>query len=324
MIELKNVTKYFGDYPAITDISFTVDDGEIVGFLGPNGAGKSTTMKIITGFLPPSAGKISVAGHDVVTDSLAARSNIGYLPETVPLYGEMTVKDYLTFMGRIRGMSRAKIRSRIDEVVDLCRLIDYRNSHISKLSKGFRQRVGIAQAILHEPKVLILDEPTIGIDPRQVIETRDLIESLGGDRTVLVSSHLLDEVERMCGRVIIIDHGSIKAEDTPENLQRRLRNVGRIEVHIKGPEDTVSAALSSIRGVENVALIADLGDGIRSYNIDTKRGDDVRSRISSAIVEGKWELVHMESITMSLEEIFVEVTTALDPGEESSEEESIE
>ena len=324
MIELKNVTKYFGDYPAITDISFTVDDGEIVGFLGPNGAGKSTTMKIITGFLPPSAGKISVAGHDVVTDSLAARSNIGYLPETVPLYGEMTVKDYLTFMGRIRGMSRAKIRSRIDEVVDLCRLIDYRNSHISKLSKGFRQRVGIAQAILHEPKVLILDEPTIGIDPRQVIETRDLIESLGGDRTVLVSSHLLDEVERMCGRVIIIDHGSIKAEDTPENLQRRLRNVGRIEVHIKGPEDTVSAALSSIRGVENVALIADLGDGIRSYNIDTKRGDDVRSRISSAIVEGKWELVHMESITMSLEEIFVEVTTALDSGEESSEEESIE
>jgi len=324
MIELKNVTKYFGDYPAITDISFTVDDGEIVGFLGPNGAGKSTTMKIITGFLPPSAGKISVAGHDVVTDSLAARSNIGYLPETVPLYGEMTVKDYLTFMGRIRGMSRAKIRSRIDEVVDLCRLIDYRNSHISKLSKGFRQRVGIAQAILHEPKVLILDEPTIGIDPRQVIETRDLIESLGGDRTVLVSSHLLDEVERMCGRVIIIDHGSIKAEDTPENLQRRLRNVGRIEVHIKGPEDTVSAAISSIRGVENVALIADLGDGIRSYNIDTKRGDDVRSRISSAIVEGKWELVHMESITMSLEEIFVEVTTALDPGEESSEEESIE
>ncbi len=324
MIELKNVTKYFGDYPAITDISFTVDDGEIVGFLGPNGAGKSTTMKIITGFLPPSAGKISVAGHDVVTDSLAARSNIGYLPETVPLYGEMTVKDYLTFMGRIRGMSRSKIRSRIDEVVDLCRLIDYRNSHISKLSKGFRQRVGIAQAILHEPKVLILDEPTIGIDPRQVIETRDLIESLGGDRTVLVSSHLLDEVERMCGRVIIIDHGSIKAEDTPENLQRRLRNVGRIEVHIKGPEDTVSAALSSIRGVENVALIADLGDGIRSYNIDTKRGDDVRSRISSAIVEGKWELVHMESITMSLEEIFVEVTTALDSGEESSEEESIE
>ena len=319
MIELNNVTKYFGDYPAITDISFTVNEGEIVGFLGPNGAGKSTTMKIITGFLPPSAGKVSVAGHDVVTDSLAARSNIGYLPETVPLYAEMTVKDYLTFMGKIRGMSRSKIRSRIDEVVDLCRLVDYRNSLISKLSKGFRQRVGIAQAILHEPKVLILDEPTIGIDPRQVIETRDLIESLGGDRTVLVSSHLLDEVERMCGRVIIIDHGSIKAEDTPENLQRRLRNVGRIEVHIKGPEETVSTALSAIRGVENVTFLADLGDGIRSYQIDTKRGDDVRSRISSAIVEGKWELVHMESITMSLEEIFVEVTTALDSEEESIE-----
>ena len=319
MIELNNVTKYFGDYPAITDISFTVNEGEIVGFLGPNGAGKSTTMKIITGFLPPSAGKVSVAGHDVVTDSLAARSNIGYLPETVPLYAEMTVKDYLTFMGKIRGMSRSKIRSRIDEVVDLCRLVDYRNSHISKLSKGFRQRVGIAQAILHEPKVLILDEPTIGIDPRQVIETRDLIESLGGDRTVLVSSHLLDEVERMCGRVIIIDHGSIKAEDTPENLQRRLRNVGRIEVHIKGPEETVSTALSAIRGVENVTFLADLGVGFRSYQIDTKRGDAVRSRITSAIVDGKWELVHMESITMSLEEIFVEVTTALDSEEESIE-----
>ncbi|SVE09211.1 uncharacterized protein METZ01_LOCUS462065, partial [marine metagenome] len=239
-------------------------------------------------------------------------------------YGEMTIKDYLTFMGKIRGMSRSKIRSRIDEVVDLCRLADYRNSHISKLSKGFRQRVGIAQAILHEPKVLVLDEPTIGIDPRQVIETRDLIESLGGDRTVLVSSHLLDEVERMCGRVIIIDHGSIKAEDTPENLQRRLRNLGRISVHIKGPQDTVSSALSAVKGVEKVELISDLGDGIRSYNIDTKRGDDVRARISSAIVGGKWELVHMESITMSLEEIFVEVTTALDSGEASSEEESLE
>ena len=191
MIEIEHVSKYYGDFPAVTDISFTVKKGEILGFLGPNGAGKSTTMKMITGFLPPSSGTVRVAGSDIVSDSLEARRHIGYLPETVPLYTDMDVTDYLKFMGRIRGMSSDQVNKRTSEVIDLVNLGEYRKTHIGKLSKGFRQRVGIAQAILHEPDVLILDEPTIGIDPIQVVETRRLIKDLGGEHTLVISSHIL-------------------------------------------------------------------------------------------------------------------------------------
>ena len=208
MIEVNGVTKYFGTFPAITDITFRVEPGEIVGFLGPNGAGKSTTMKIITAFMPPTEGSVSVAGYDVTNESLDARRHIGYLPETVPLYTEMTVREYLDYMGRIRGMDKDRLRVRIADVVEICRLEDYYSSIIGKLSKGFRQRVGIAQAIIHEPDVLVLDEPTIGIDPIQVVETRQLIKDLGGEHTLIVSTHILPEVSQICERVIVIHEGA--------------------------------------------------------------------------------------------------------------------
>ena len=247
MIELDSVTKYYGNFPAVTDISFRVERGEVLGFLGPNGAGKSTTMKIITGFMPPTQGKCTVAGYDIVTNSLEARRHIGYLPETVPLYGDMSVEDYLGFMGRIRGMTSKKTNSRIDDVIEICRLQEYFTTYIHKLSKGFRQRVGVAQAILHEPDVLILDEPTIGIDPIQVVETRELIRDLGGDRTVIVSTHILPEVSTICERVIIIHEGQIVAIDRPENLATRLRGVERIELDVLGPTRDVVAAVEQGR-----------------------------------------------------------------------------
>ena len=257
MIELDSVTKYYGTFPAITDISFRVEQGEVLGFLGPNGAGKSTTMKIITGFVPPTHGSCTVAGHDIVTESLEARRHIGYLPETVPLYSDMSVEDYLAFMGRIRGMTTEQLNRRIDDVIEICRLQEYFTTYIYKLSKGFRQRVGVAQAILHEPDVLILDEPTIGIDPIQVVETRELIRDLGGERTVIVSTHILPEVSTICERVIIIHEGQIVAIDRPENLATRLRGVERIEVDVLGPTREVR------RGHLHTAQTPDRRRGVR-------------------------------------------------------------
>ncbi|GIS68568.1 MAG: ABC transporter ATP-binding protein [Chloroflexota bacterium] len=250
MIELDSITKYYGNYPAVTDISFRVEKGEILGFLGPNGAGKSTTMKIITGFVPPTEGTCSVAGSDILTDSLAARRHIGYLPETVPLYTDMTVSDYLEFMGRIRELKGQHLHKRVDAVVQICRLEEYFDTFISKLSKGFRQRVGIAQSIIHEPDVLILDEPTIGIDPIQVVETRELIKNLGGETTLIVSTHILPEVSMICERVIIIHEGQIVAVDKPENLATRLRGTERVELDVKGPTREIVTALEKVPGVE--------------------------------------------------------------------------
>ena len=309
MIELKGVTKYFGDFPAITDISFKVEKGERVGFLGPNGAGKSTTMKIITGFMPPSSGDVTVAGYDIVSQSLEARRHIGYMPETVPLYTDMVVDDYLRFMGTIRGMSRKDIRRRTDEVIGLCGLNDYRSSIIGKLSKGFRQRLGVAQSILHEPDVLIMDEPTIGIDPIQVVETRELIKSLGGDHTLMVSTHILPEVTTICERVIIIHEGQIVAVDTPDNLAIRLRGGERIELDVIGPRREVTRALQSVEGVQDVARTSGDQSGLSTYLADTDPEADVAARLASAVVGGGWELRRLESVTMTLEEIFLRLTT---------------
>ena len=310
MIELDSVTKYYGSFPAITDISFRVEQGEVLGFLGPNGAGKSTTMKIITGFVPPTHGKCEVAGHDIVTESLEARRHIGYLPETVPLYSDMSVEDYLAFMGRIRGMTSGHLNRRIDDVIEICRLEEYFTTYIYKLSKGFRQRVGVAQAILHEPDVLILDEPTIGIDPIQVVETRELIRDLGGDRTVIVSTHILPEVSTICERVIIIHEGQIVAIDRPENLATRLRGVERIEVDVLGPTREVVKAVSRVDGVTAVQRRPPTaGESYGSYEIEASRGADVRADLASALVGGGWGLLRLESIGMSLEEIFLRLTT---------------
>ena len=306
MIEVNNLTKYYGDFPAIENISFTVNKGEILGLLGPNAAGKTTTMRVLTGFMPPTSGSVKIAGFDVVDQSLEVRKRIGYLPETVPLYTEMGVLDYLDFMGQIRGMNKQWRRRRIGEVIDICRLGDYRSSLIGKLSKGFRQRVGIAQAILHEPEVLILDEPTIGIDPIQVVETRNLIKGLGGEHTVILSTHILPEVSMICERVIIIHEGQVVAIDRPENLSERLKGTERIEVDIRGPAAQVMTGLRDIAGVQEVTR-TDRG-AVGSYNIETTSGADLREEISNLVLKRGWGLLRLQPIQMSLEEIFLRLT----------------
>ena len=308
MIEADHLTKYYGNFPAITDVSFTVEKGEILGFLGPNAAGKTTTMRILTGFMPPSSGTARVAGYDVVSQSLEMRRHVGYLPETVPLYMDMTVRGYLDFMGTIRGMNRAFIRRRIDDVVGVCRLGEYRDTLIGKLSKGFRQRVGIAQAILHEPDILILDEPTIGIDPIQVVETRQLIKSLGKEHTLIISTHILPEVSTICERVIIIHEGEVVAVDRPENLGQRLQAAEQTLADIRGPTRQVASALRRIQGVQEVTFNS-RGDNTASYTVVSRRGQDVREEISRVVVQREWGLLKLEPMEMSLEQIFLTLTT---------------
>ncbi len=307
MIQAENLTHFYGPYPAIQDVNFGVRKGEILGFLGPNGAGKTTTMRIITGFLPPSRGTVTLDGFDVVEQSLDARRRVGYLPETVPLYTDMSVNNYLKYMGTLRGMSPGSIKARLGDVVDVCRLGDYRKTQIGKLSKGFRQRVGIAQAILHQPQVLVLDEPTIGIDPIQVVETRKLIQELGKDQTVVLSSHILPEVSMICDRVLIINEGHIVAEDTPKNLAEGLQGVERLEVEIGGPAAEVLPVLKGIRGVNDVAHAN--RDGRHTYTIQADSGQDLRDAISQAVISNGWSLRGLQMVGMSLEEIFLRLTT---------------
>ena len=318
MIEVKGLTKYYGNFPAIEDLNFEVKKGEILGFLGPNAAGKTTTMRIITGFMPPTSGTVTIAGHDVVQDSLEVRKLIGYLPETVPLYVDMTVEGYLKFMGTLRGMNPKRMKARIGEVIGICRLGDYRKSFIGKLSKGFRQRVGIAQAILHEPQVLVLDEPTIGIDPIQVVETRKLITDLGREHTVILSTHILPEVSVVCRRVLIIHEGQIMAEDTPKNLAERLQGVEKVQVEIRGPVDQVTKALSDIRGVMTVSLsethTAQGAETHATYEVQANRGLDLRGTISRVVINNGWGLLTIQLVGMSLEEIFLKLTTSEDLG----------
>ncbi len=307
MIEATGLTHYYGPQPAIQDVNFGVEKGEILGFLGPNGAGKTTTMRILTGFMPPTRGKVTLDGYDVVEQSLQVRRRIGYLPETVPLYTDMTVSSYLKYMGTLRGMPAKNIKRRIGEVVDVCRLGEYHKTIIGKLSKGFRQRVGVAQAILHEPEVLVLDEPTIGIDPIQVVETRRLIQDLGKSQTVVLSSHILPEVSMICERVMIINQGRIVAEDTPSNLAKRLQGVNRLEVEVGGPANEVLAALTKVDGVTEVNHRSAQGREI--YTIQALGGQDLRDEISRAVVSSGWSLLSMQTVGMSLEDIFLELTT---------------
>ena len=307
MIKAEGLTHYYGPYPAIQDVSFGVRKGEILGFLGPNGAGKTTTMRIITGFIPPTRGKVTLDGFDVVEQSLEARRRVGYLPETVPLYTDMTVTSYLRYMGTLRGMSPRAIKARLGDVVDVCRLGDYRKTQIGKLSKGFRQRVGIAQAIIHEPQVLVLDEPTIGIDPIQVVETRKLIQELGRNQTVVLSSHILPEVSMICDRVLIIDEGRIVAEDTPKNLAAGLQGVDRLLVEVGGPAAQVLPVLRDIAGVTDVTLVNE--DGRHTYTIHAQPGKDLRDDISRAVISNGWSLRGLQMVGMSLEEIFLRLTT---------------
>ncbi|MEK7353964.1 MAG: ATP-binding cassette domain-containing protein [Chloroflexota bacterium] len=303
MIKVENLTKYYGERLAVDNISFSVGKGEIVGFLGPNAAGKTTTMRILTGFLAPTRGEAWVAGYNILSNSLEARQRTGYFAESVPLYTDMTVRGYLDFLAKIRGMDKNRIKTRIDDVVEICHLEEYIDVIIGKLSKGFRQRVGIAQAIIHEPEVLIMDEPTVGIDPIQVSMTRQLIKELGKERTVLLSTHILPEVSIICERVIIINEGKIVAEDSIENLSSTVSGVKRFRLEVDGPSKQIIERLRRLPGIEKIRY-----DG-SNYIIECAAGQDPRSKISEAIIQSGWTLLSLEAIEMSLEDIFLKLTT---------------
>ncbi|RLC84640.1 MAG: ABC transporter ATP-binding protein [Chloroflexi bacterium] len=302
MIEVENLTRYYGPTRAVHDISFHVDKGEIVGFLGPNGAGKTTTMRILTGFLPPSDGAARLAGFDVFHDSLEVRRRVGYMPETVPLYPEMTVWAYLDYMGALRQLPNRK--QAVDRAMEACGIGDRAASMISKLSKGYRQRVGLAQAILHEPEVLILDEPTIGLDPRQVSDARALIQEIGREHTVILSSHVLSEVSQTCNRVLIINQGEIVAQGTPEELTAQLQGAELVLVRIAdaGPE-----AVSVLERVDGVIGVEPADEG--AYQVSCAQGRDLRAELARAVVEQGWGLLELGRAGMSLEDIFLELTT---------------
>ena len=308
MIEVQHLTKRYGPVTAVNDVSFTVERGEILGFLGPNGAGKTTTMRVLTGYMPPSEGKAIVAGYDVLEQPIEAKRRTGYLPETPPLYPDMTVREYLTFVAKIKGVPRKESKSRIGEMMRKTRIDDVADRHCGKLSKGYRQRVGLAQAMLHNPDVLILDEPTAGLDPKQIIETRQLIKGLAGDHTIILSTHILPEVSQTCQRVVIINKGKVVAVDTPDNLTSRLRGSETMYLQVDAQGADAAAVLQRVAGVTRVA-VADTKQQVVGFEIDSETGHDVRRELAAAVVGRGWGLLEMRPLRMSLEEIFLHVTT---------------
>ena len=309
MIQVEHLSKTYGTRGALHDVSFSVAKGEVLGFLGPNGAGKTTTMRILTGYLPASSGKASIAGFDVMKQSVDARRHIGYLPETVPLYPEMSVRSYLDFMAKIKGLPGGTRRTEVDRVMEMVRVEERASQLIGKLSKGFRQRVGLAQAILGGPDVLILDEPTIGLDPRQIIEIRNLIKGFGGEHTVMLSTHILPEVSATCSRVIIINDGRVVAEDTPENLTKRLRGADNLQLEVRGPRRDVLARLKRVPQVLSVQASGDGRDERSLYTVACELGADVREQLASTVVGSGWGLLELRPVGMTLEEIFLKLTT---------------
>ncbi len=301
MIRVEGLTKDYGARRALSDLSFEAGQGEIVGFLGPNGAGKTTTMRILTGYMPPTDGTAVVAGYDVVTESLEVRKRVGYMPETVPLYTDMRAFEYLKFMADLRQIPESTDRA--FETLEMVGLESRANSFIGSLSKGMRQRVGLAQALIHQPEVLILDEPTIGLDPGQVVEIRNVIREIGKQRTVLLSTHILSEAQQICDRVLIINKGKIVAEDTPENLQARLVGSERVSLRVRGDSDGISKLLLKIKGIQNVDNAPD-----GSVEFQFAPGQDVRPQVAKAVVTSGYELLEMRPVGMSLEEIFLELT----------------
>jgi ABC-2 type transport system ATP-binding protein len=313
MIKVEGLTKKYARTVAVDNISFEVEKGGIVGFLGPNGAGKTTTMRVLTCFLPPSSGSASVAGFDVLEHPLEVKKRIGYLPESPPLYPEMEVDEYLTFVGRLKGISGSDIARRVSEVAERCAVADVRKKLISKLSKGYRQRVGLAQAIIHNPEVLILDEPTSGLDPKQIIETRQLIRSLAGDHTIILSTHILSEIEHSCDKVIIISHGKLVATDTVANLTNRLRGAEAVAVDIDAPgglkEDEARARLEQVAGVSRV-MHKESRDGRHIFEVESLQGRSVRADLARAVVAAGWNLNELRAVGLSLETIFLQLTAS--------------
>ena len=314
MIEVQHLTKRYGRVTAVDDVSFRVERGEILGFLGPNGAGKTTTMRILTGYMPASEGRAMVAGYDIFDKPIEAKRRIGYLPETPPLYPDMTVREYVDFVARIKGVPSKERRDRVDTVLRRTHVADMADRHCAKLSKGYRQRVGLAQALIHNPEVLILDEPTAGLDPKQIIETRDLIRSLAGDHTIVLSTHILPEVSQTCQRVVIINNGRVVAVDTPENLTARLRGAETMFVQVDAGGADPAPALSAIPGVTRVGLSEQRGT-TGALEVETERGTDVRREIARTVVNRGWGLLELRPMRMSLEEVFLQVTTEERPPE---------
>jgi ABC-2 type transport system ATP-binding protein len=308
VIEVQHLTKRYGRVTAVDDVSFKVEPGEILGFLGPNGAGKTTTMRILTGYMPATEGRATVAGYDVFTHPIEAKRRTGYLPETPPVYPDMTVREYLDFVARIKGVPGAGRKARIDTVMERTHVADMANRHCGKLSKGYRQRVGLAQAIIHNPEVLILDEPTAGLDPKQIIETRDLIRGLAGDHTIVLSTHILPEVSQTCQRVVIINKGRVVAVDSPDNLTARLRGTETLYVQVDAAGADIASVLTGVEGVTRVTA-ADMRTGSGAFEIESARGRDIRRDVAREVVTRGWGLLELRPMRLSLEEVFLQVTT---------------
>jgi gliding motility-associated transport system ATP-binding protein len=308
VIEVQHLTKRYGRVTAVNDVSFRVERGEILGFLGPNGAGKTTTMRILTGYMPATEGKAIVAGFDVFDQPLEAKRRTGYLPETPPLYPDMSVVEYLDFVAKIKRVPAADRRARVQYVMGRTRISDMANRLCGKLSKGYKQRVGLASALIHNPDVLILDEPTAGLDPKQIIETRELIKELAGDHTIILSTHILPEVAQTCQRVVIINKGQVVAIDTPDNLTARLRGSETMYLQVDTGGADAAASLTRVPGVTRV-VEADRRDGMIGYEVDSESGRDVRRDLARAVISGGWGLLEMRPMRMSLEDVFLSLTT---------------
>jgi ABC-2 type transport system ATP-binding protein len=307
MIQVQHLTKRYARHEAVRDVSFSVDRGEIVGFLGPNGAGKTTTLRMLTGYLPPTSGTATIAGFDIFRQSIAARQKIGYMPENVPLYEDMRVREYLKFRAQLKGLNNTDSRRRVGDVIDTCGLETVRRKMIKTLSKGYRQRVGLADALVHDPELLILDEPTNGLDPNQIRQIRELIRYLGQTHTVLISTHILSEVEMICNRVIIIDGGKIKAADTPANLIAEMRAAGRIQVEIQADAEVVAGALGRLESVKKVTP-EPLEEEWARYTVWVDSGTDAREQIAQLAAQYGWPLRSLFRHEATLEDVFVELT----------------
>jgi ABC-2 type transport system ATP-binding protein len=309
LIEVEHLTKSYGQARAVNDISFQVEKGEILGFLGPNGAGKTTTMRVLTGYLPATSGTARIAGYDVFEQSMEVRKRIGYLPETPPLYPDMSVGDYLAFVARIKGVPAGDIGRRLEDAMRMTNIMDKRYELIKRLSRGYKQRVGIAQAIVHNPDVVILDEPTVGLDPNQIKEVRHLIKGLAGEHTIILSTHILPEVEMTCDRVVIINRGRIAAVDTTENLTNQVKGGERVQVKIRGSRETIRNTLGKIDAVKHVELSPSEDSDVVGATIESEQGTDLRPQIAARIVSSGLDLLELRAIKLSLEDIFMQLTT---------------
>ena len=309
MIEVQDLTKAYGAVTAVDHVSFAVKKGEILGFLGPNGAGKTTTMRILTGYMPATSGTARIAGFDIFSESLDARRHIGYLPEAPPIYPDMSVWAYLDFVARIKNVPPEKRRERVADALKKTNIVEKRTELIKRLSRGFKQRVGLAQALVHDPDVIILDEPTVGLDPKQIIEVRNLIKGLAGSHTIILSTHILPEVSMTCDRVIIINKGKIAAVDTPQNLTAQLKGGQKIRVEVEAPERSLRDLLASVPGTSRVEVEAARAGGHLMATVEAAEGQDIRSQIAAKIVEKGWPLYELRGVSLSLEDIFLELTT---------------